>query len=310
MFKLFQKETTMQKEADSSLHNKSTAGLIFATMLIMIVSESAVLIIIKLISILCGFEGDINALLLGVNISDFSQLLNLFLTLGSISGILIAARYYFRRSMRSLGLTKHRVVPQYLLGLVVGFVMMAASVGIVWMLQGFHFNGGKDFSTGILLLYLAAFIIQGFSEELLMRGFFMNAYASRKGMAKAILLNSFLFACLHLANDGISILAFINLILAGISFSLMAVYFDNIIVCSAAHTMWNFAQGNVFGVLVSGIYLPTTAFSFSNVAGKSWLNGGSFGLEGGLAVTIVELVCILVLCYLYKRKKDKDTTLS
>ena len=237
-------------------------------------------------------------------VRDVTQLISLFMTIITIIGFLVAARLYYKRSYRSLGLQKQHAIWQYVLGLVIGFIMMAAVVGIAYVCGSIRFEGWQDASIWILVLYFLAFMIQGFNEELMMRGFFMNAYAVRKGMMKAILINSIVFACLHLGNDGISFLAMCNLILAGITFSLMAVYFDNIIVCSAAHSMWNFAQGNVFGVLVSGIYMPSTAFSFKNNIGMELINGGGFGLEGGLAVTIIEIVVIVLLCFLYHRKKQ------
>lgn len=304
MFQLFHKEGKMVKEAADISHGKSAAALIFQALLIMLLSELAASIIISFVLV---FSNQDLSMLDGA-ISDQAQLISLFMTLGPVIGFLIASRYYYKRSYRSLGLQKKHALRQYLLGLGLGLIMMAGAVGLAYISGGLTFDGLQNASFGILILYFIAFMIQGFNEELMMRGFFMNAYAARKGMMKAILLNSVLFALLHLGNDGISVLAMLNLILAGISFSLMAAYFDNIIVCSAAHTMWNFAQGNIFGVLVSGIYLPTSVLSFKNNSGWGLLNGGAFGLEGGFAVTVVELACIVLLCYLYQRKKKKQDT--
>lgn len=303
MLRLFDKEGKMVEESKVMLHGKSSAGLIFQTALLMLLSQIAALLIVVF------FSGFTHTDLLGLDggVNDAIQLTALFMTTMTVIAFLLASRKYYGRSFRSLGLIRHHALRQYLLGLVIGFVMIIGAAGIALATGALEYKGLQDVSLIVIGAYLLAFIIQGFSEELVMRGFFMNAYAARKGMFAAIIVNSVVFAMLHLGNDGVSVLAMINLILAGIVFSLMAAYFDNIIVCSAAHSMWNFAQGNLFGVLVSGIYLPSTVMRFHNVPGMDWLSGGAFGLEGGLAVTVIEILSILLLCYVHAKKKKCST---
>ena len=64
--------------------------------------------------------------------------------------------------------------------------------------------------------------------------------------------------------------------------------------------MWNFVQGNIFGIPVSGMKIKASVLSFSQ-QGNYLINGGDFGLEGGLAVTLV-LVVSIALTVLLKRK--------
>lgn len=303
MFQLFDKEGNMVEESKVMLHGKSSVGLVFQTAFLMLLAQIVALLIVVF------FSGFTNTDLLGLDggINDTIQLTALFMTTMTVIAFLLASRTYYGRSFRSLGLIRHHALRQYLLGLVIGFVMIAGAVGIALATGALEYKGLQDVSLGVIGAYLLAFMIQGFSEELVMRGFFMNAYAARKGMFSAIIVNSVIFALLHLGNDGVSILAMINLILAGIAFSLMAVYFDHIIICSAAHSMWNFAQGNLFGVLVSGIYLPSTVMKFQNVPGLDLLSGGAFGLEGGLAVTMIEILSILLLCYVHAKKARRST---
>lgn len=303
MFRLFYKEDHMVKESNGMLHGRSTAGLVFHTALLMLMSQIAAMLIVSF------FSGFANTDLLGLDggVNDVIQLTALFMTTVTVIAFLLASRKYYGRSFCSLGLIRHHALRQYLLGLIIGFVMITGAAGIALATGALEYTGLQDVSLQMIGLYLLAFMIQGFSEELVMRGFFMNAYAARKGMFAAIIVNSVVFALLHLGNDGVSVLAMINLILAGIVFSLMAVYFDHIIVCSAAHSMWNFAQGNLFGVLVSGIYLPSTVMRFENVPGMDWLNGGAFGLEGGIAVTVIEIFSILLLCFVHAKKEKRST---
>ena len=118
-----------------------------------------------------------------------------------------------------------------------------------------------------------------------------------------MLANSALFALLHAANVGISWLAFLNLLLFGLFASVYMVRRGNIWGICAIHTMWNFAQGNIFGLQVSGMNPTASIFSFVGDDSKSWINGGSFGPEGGICVTLVLLISILIL--LPMKNKDK-----
>ncbi|MGX8833041.1 CPBP family intramembrane glutamic endopeptidase [Amedibacillus sp. YH-ame6] len=305
MFELFRKETKMLKETMNCKRNISVSAMVLVTLLILLCTEIVSALVMIFILALQGVESNSLDIILS-NPTDSSQILQLFMTAIPIIGFLFASKHLFKRSRVSLGLTKEHLLRDYLKGLGIGFVMMSSVVLTAYFMNGLRFEGFNNFSIIVIFAYFIGFMVQGFNEELMLRGFFMNAIAARKTTVYAVLLNSILFALLHLLNDGISVIAFINLILAGVTFSLMALYHDNIIVCSAAHTIWNFAQGNLFGVLVSGMFLPTSVARFASVENLAFINGGNFGLEGGIAVSIVEIVTIGIYCYLYKRKNNHN----
>ena len=84
-----------------------------------------------------------------------------------------------------------------------------------------------------------------------------------------------------------------------------SVYFvkrGNIWGIAAIHSIWNFAQGNIFGVLVSGNDFGTTVFKSEINESMTLINGGAFGLEGGILVTIVMVVGTIVM--LMTKQKD------
>ena len=78
--------------------------------------------------------------------------------------------------------------------------------------------------------------------------------------------------------------------------------YENIWIVGAAHSIWNFVQGTIFGVSVSGIQIKRTVFVGKSVEGASFINGGKFGLEGGLSVTLVLLAGIGILVWSLYRK--------
>jgi len=145
-------------------------------------------------------------------------------------------------------------------------------------------------------------MIQVMAEKVLCRGYFLVSLGRRYSMWVAVIVNSVAFAALHLLNSGISVLAFINLVLFGVFASVCFIKTENIWLVGAIHSVWNLVQGNVYGIKVSGIDSVCSIFASNMVEGKEFINGGAFGLEGGIAVTIV-LVVGTVLLLMWKKKE-------
>lgn len=212
-----------------------------------------------------------------------------------------------RRKVASMGIIKEKAGIQYLAGIGIGFVMFTAVVFLNVLTGSMKLTGiSPGFSFGLFLLFALGFIIQGMAEEVLCRGYLLVSVARRYPVSIAILLNSLVFSLLHLANPGVSLLAVINILLIGVFFSLYFLRTGNIWGVGAIHTMWNFAQGNIFGMEVSGLDLSCTLFESSVTPGSTFWNGGAFGAEGGFSCTIVCAVAILLLL-LRKNKKDDVT---
>ncbi len=246
-----------------------------------------------------ALSGDAEAVLEASNriaSSNGYMILSLIATLGLIFATWFSCHFFQKRKLSSLGFTKAGAWKEYLRGALCGFVVFSAAVLICVATGALKFEGfSSNFSIGIFLAYLVGFLIQGMSEEMLCRGYFMVSVARRYSMLTAILTNSVVFAMLHLLNSGISALAFLNLTLYGIFASLYFIKRGNIWAPAAFHSVWNLVQGNVYGVLVSGTTNNCKLLNSLSVEGKELLNGGAFGLEGGLGVTIVMVAGIVFL---------------
>lgn len=235
---------------------------------------------------------------------DWVNILMLFCTVIATTLAIIYCRFIEKRSLFSMGFTKRKAVSNYLTGLLVGALMFGAGVLICWLTGTLEYKGlvlGSNI--GMVLVFFLGFLCQGMSEEVILRGYFMVSLAAKKSVIIAILLNSVLFALMHIFNNGISILPLINLALFGIFASVYMLCTENIWGVCAIHSVWNFVQGNVFGIAVSGIKINATVFSFESNNSNTLINGGEFGLEGGLAVTAV-LVIATVLTLLIKSRSN------
>jgi len=243
----------------------------------------------------------------GMFTGDGLMAANLFMTIAMIVVTMLFCKLIQKRKMRTLGFKKPGMWKEYGIGLVVGFVMMAVIVlvGVITGSMTLTFNpeAATGAGIGMLVLLFGGFVFQGMSEEVLCRGYFLVSLARKKGnMCMAVIVNAIAFAALHLLNAGIAPLAFVNLVLFGIFASVYFVKRGNIWGIAAIHSIWNFAQGNIFGVLVSGNDFGTTVFKSEINESMTLINGGAFGLEGGILVTIVMVVGTIVM--LMTKQKD------
>lgn len=212
-----------------------------------------------------------------------------------------------QRKMRTLGfIFSKRMIKQYLIGLGIGFVMFSAAVGICAMTGSLSLSVAPNFSVALFAAYCVGWFFQGMSEEALCRGFSITSVARRNNLVLAVAVNSIAFACLHLGNPGIGVLPMINLTLFGVFASVVFIKTGNIWMVSAIHSVWNLVQGNLYGIQVSGNDLMNTVWVSNMDTSRSIINGGDFGLEGGLGVTIVLVAGILVALYIKVGKGEKN----
>ena len=158
-----------------------------------------------------------------------------------------------------------------------------------------------------VVVFLTVFI-QSSAEELLCRGFlYQKLRRSYKNPVVAIVGNALLFALLHLANNGVTVLSVLNIFLVGILFSLMVYYMDSLWCAFAVHTAWNFTQNILFGLPNSGINVPYSVFKLDAATARdSFAYNVGFGIEGTLLADVVLLVAC-VLLYLWGRKHGKKS---
>lgn len=175
-------------------------------------------------------------------------------------------------------------------GLAFGALSMAVVAAALYGFGDMRFTG-FGFSP-MLAVYLVLFITVGIAEEILCRGVLQGALAGRVPAAVVVLLPSVLFGLLHFANPGFGLLPCVNIILVGVLFALVTLRSGSLAAAIGYHITWNFFQGNVFGILVSGTGTNDASIVNGELARSNIWNGGSFGAEGGLYVTILLVVSI------------------
>ena len=233
------------------------------------------------------------------------DLVSLFSTVLMTVTVILFCRWIEKRRAPTLGFRRGHILREYSVGVVAALAMISAAVGIGIISGAYRFER-VEFSVWPMLLFLFGYMLQGMSEETLCRGYLMVSISRRNPVWLGALLSSIVFGALHLMNPGISVLAFINLVLSGAVFAVYVLRRGNIWGACAMHSFWNFFQGNLYGISVSGTGWGQNASVFrAAVQGAELWSGGAFGIEGGLCDTIVEIAALLVLLFLVPKKEDK-----
>lgn len=242
---------------------------------------------------------DMMAAELGISVAGMSNDVYMICALFS-TGIatvitLLYVKFMEDRSMYSVGFVRRMWLSDWAIGSAAGVLLFALALGICVLTGAMKFEGfalgGK---WGMLALFFVGFLIQGMSEEVICRGYLMNSIAGKGSVLMGIIVSSVIFAVMHLGNANIGVLPLVNLALFGVLEAVVVLRCDSIWLASGIHSLWNFAQGNIFGVAVSGSGYDTTIMRFTPTEGMDWLSGGAFGIEGGIACTVVLLVSIAV----------------
>ncbi|HYJ51738.1 MAG TPA: CPBP family intramembrane glutamic endopeptidase [Allosphingosinicella sp.] len=171
-------------------------------------------------------------------------------------------------------------------GVAAGLAAFSAVVAIVALLGGYHVAGwGHAVTT--LWAALAMAIISGFAEELLFRGILFRYIEQTAGSWAALAATSALFGAAHLANPNASLVAAAAIAAeAGILLGAVYMLTRRLWAAMGLHAAWNFTQGWVFGLPVSGGG-GGDGLVRGQLSGPEILTGGAFGLEASLAGVIV-----------------------
>lgn len=228
--------------------------------------------------------------------NDLFFLLIIYSTAITLVLAYIFARKFLKRSKLSLGLVDSNKVKSYGKGILLGFGLLSIIV-LLLKLTGFAeiIRNTKTFKLKLFFVFLPAWIIQGFEEEFLLRSILMNQMAAGGKIEIAIIANSLIFSIFHLGNTGFNFMAFVNIFLVGLVFSLIFYLNGSIYTSAAAHSFWNMTMANIYGITVSG-NSPTGVNLFNTkLTGPRIISGGSFGIEGSIVTSLVLLVVLIIL---------------
>jgi membrane protease YdiL (CAAX protease family) len=229
------------------------------------------------------------------------------------ASVYLARRLVDRRSFASLGFKLGRqAIIDLLAGIVITFVMMGliylAMRFLGWIqLTGLAWHSDPPWLViGQILLFFVIFIIVGWQEELLSRGYHLQTLASGTNLFWGVVISSAIFGLLHLGNPNATWVSAVGIFFAGLFLALGYLRTGQLWLSIGLHIGWNFFEGVIFGFPVSG--LNTYPLLHIRVSGPVLWTGGAFGPEAGLIVLpAIAIGAILVIGYSILRSKPAPT---
>ena len=218
--------------------------------------------------------------------------------------VFLWVKFIEKRPFSSLGFFKKGWLKELGRGFLIGAAQFSLVVALL-LLTGTGSLELAELSLEPVLFILALipfWILQGGTEELVTRGWLFPAVSTKSNIFIGILISSALFGALHLFNPGVSILSIVNIILDGIFACFLMLKYDNMWVLAGMHGAWNFVQGNIYGIQVSGQGASISILNYSSQSSVDLLSGGAFGAEGSIFASIVLIGCIAYLYWSLKKE--------
>ena len=181
-----------------------------------------------------------------------------------------------------------------LIGYLIGIGMNGLAILLAWMHGDIKMYFDRFELIPFLILFAAVFV-QSAAEELVCRGFIyqrvLRTYRNKYWLA--VIINSVFFGLIHLGNDGVTVMAIVDLIVTGLLFSAMVYYFDSLWMAMAVHAGWNFTQSILAGLPNSGNVVPYSVFKLDAATARdSFFYNVGFGVEGTIPAIAIQLVVL------------------
>lgn len=145
------------------------------------------------------------------------------------------------------------------------------------------------------------FLLVGFREEFLFRGYTLFTLTDGIGFWPAVILMSAFFGYVHQGNSGESWLGLSGVVAIGLFFCLTVRRTGNLWFAIGMHAAWDWSETFFYSVPDSGLVLPGHLLKAS-VHGPRLLSGGSVGPEGSVLLFVLIAVMWIAFDRVYPNK--------
>jgi uncharacterized protein len=196
------------------------------------------------------------------------------------------------------------------LGVVWGFVAVTATLVLIAALHGFSF--GKVTLSGRPLIHYAAlwgfaFLLTGFFEEFVFRGYSQFTLATGMGFWPAAVLLSVLFGIIHLGNTGEALSGALSVVAIALFFCFTLRRTGSLWFAVGLHAAWDYGETFIYGVPDSGMVARGHLLD-SSFHGPRWLTGGSVGPEASVACFVIIGLLFLIFHFSFPARMSNENS--
>jgi uncharacterized protein len=201
------------------------------------------------------------------------------------------------------GLTPKNPARGLLFGALAGVILYSCIV-LIAAIAGWYSVRSLSFDAGSLLSVFALLVFAAAFEEVLFRGILFGSLEKSLGTAWALAISGILFGALHLGNTNATSVGALAVGLAGVALGALFVWTRDLWLLTGIHVFWNFMQGPIFGVAVSGNTFQSLIQP--QIRGAEVFTGGAFGFEAG----IITIALCLASSFLVDPENSKNTAVA
>lgn len=212
----------------------------------------------------------------------------LLTTVATIGVVHVAYLAYVRwlEGRAATELAKANAARELALGALVGALIFSAAIAVLAVGGWYRVAGTNPWTTALAPLLGAA--SAAYLEELIVRGILFRNLEEMLGSWLALAITAAIFGLAHLSNQNATLTGAIAIALeAGVLLGAAYMATGRLWLAIGIHFAWNFVQGGIFGVAVSGV--ASRGILRGELHGPALVTGASFGVEGSL---IAVLVCL------------------
>lgn len=205
------------------------------------------------------------------------------------------------------GLTANRRVGHFGLGALTGIAGLSALMAVLTMTGGAqviapHGQSASYIVSGIV--WAIVFVLVGWSEELVFRGYVFFRLAAAFGPVAAAVRTSVVFALAHAFNPGEGVIGMILVALFGLVAGFATWRTRSLWWATGLHAAWDWSCSFLFGAADSG-RMVSGHWLTSQPLGPSWLGGGATGPEGSVfSLLTLGVVALILVCAFPRNGRD------
>ncbi|GAA4488892.1 type II CAAX endopeptidase family protein [Actinoallomurus oryzae] len=196
---------------------------------------------------------------------------------------------------KAVGLLEHRQVAELARdgaarsvwrGTLAGLGLFAVTIGVIAMFGGYGIAGWGSFGAFVACLGLMCAVAA--VEEVLLRGVLFRIVEEMTGTWGALAVSALVFGVLHLVNAKATVWGALAIAMeAGLMLGAAYAATRTLWLPIGLHLGWNFAEGGIFGVTVSGNGDGPAGLLKGTLSGPVALTGGGFGPEASVVAILV-----------------------